>query len=143
VIVRRTAAAAFIGLALIVLAPRVGEPDRTEAVAIGTLRMIVSGEQAYASANDGYFDTPAVASSSEHGAYQVQFHPGPKAARESGEQSPTAMTRFAVVAVPTDPMASRRRAFCADDRGTIYVTIGGTRPRIDSTRCLDTSSPLR
>ena len=74
--------------------------------------------------------------------YQVQFHPGPTAERESGKQSPTAMTRFAVAAVPTDPMTSRRRAFCADDWGTIYVTTSGTGP-VDIGRCLDTSSPLR
>lgn len=103
--------AALIGLALVIFAPRAGEGDRTEAVAIGTLRTIVSGEQAYASANDGYFDTPGVALGSVPGGYHVQFHPGPKAARDSGKQSPTAMTRFAVVAVPTGPRTSQRRAF--------------------------------
>ena len=56
---RRTAAAVAIVMALIVFGPRVGERDRTDAVAIGTLRTIVSGEEAYASANDGYFETPA------------------------------------------------------------------------------------
>jgi hypothetical protein len=163
--VRRTVAAAALVLALIVFAPRAGEPDRTESIAIGTLRAVVSGEKAYASANNGYFDTPAclaapscvpgtdrrvqpflapgVATGSERRGYQVQFHPGPKAERESARQSPTAMTRFAVVAVPTDPITSRRRAFCADDRGTIYVTAGGTRPHVDVGRCLDTSSPFR
>ena len=163
--VRRTAAAAVIASALIVFAPRAGEPDRTEAIAIGTLRAIVSGEKAYASANDGYFDTPAclaapscmpgtdrgvrpflaasLATGLERRGYQVQFHPGPKAEGESGKQSPTAMTRFAVVAVPADSMTSRRPAFCADDRGTIYVTVDGTSPHIDAGRCLDTSSPFR
>lgn len=135
--------AALIGLALVIFAPRAGEGDRTEAVAIGTLRTIVSGEQAYASANDGYFDTPGVALGSVPGGYHVQFHPGPKAARDSGKQSPTAMTRFAVVAVPTGPRTSQRRAFCADDRGTIYVTADGTSPQIDAAQCLDTSTVLR
>ena len=164
--VRRTAAAAAIALPLIVFAPRVGEPDRTESTAIGTLRAVVSGERAYASANRGYFDTPACLAAPsciseadprarpflapnmasglfERQGYQVQFQPGPKADRQSDKQSPTAMTRFAVVAVPTDPLTSRRRAFCADDRGAIYVTAGGTRPQVDVGRCLDTSSPLR
>jgi hypothetical protein len=165
---RRTAATAAIVLALIVFAPRAGEPDRSESIAIGTLRAVVSGEKAYASAHNGYFDTPAclaalscipgtgrverpylapnlanVATGLERRGYQVQFHPGPTAERESGKQSPTAMTRFAVAAVPTDPMTSRRRAFCADDRGTIYVTTSGTGPNVDIGRCLDTSSPLR
>ena len=161
---RRTAATAAIVLALIVFAPRAGESDRMESMPIGTLRVVVSGEKAYASEHNGYFDTPAclaarsctsgtdrvtrpylapgVAIGLERRGYQVQFHPGPKAERESGKQSPTAMTRFAVVAAPTDPVTSRRRAFCADDRGTIYVT-AGTRPDVDVGRCLDTSSPLR
>jgi hypothetical protein len=164
--VRRTAAASTIVLALIVFAPRAGEPDRTESIAVGTLRAIVSGEKAYASANDGYFDTPAcltlpscipgtargsrpylalgVIIGLERRGYQIEFEPGPKAERGSGKQrSPSAMTGFAVVAIPTTPMTSRRRAFCADDRETIYVTSGGTRPAIVAGRCFDTSSPLR
>jgi len=38
-------------------APRVGERDRTESGAIAVVRAIVSGELAYASRNEGYFDT--------------------------------------------------------------------------------------
>jgi hypothetical protein len=93
---RRTAATAAIVLALIVFAPRAGEPDRSESIAIGTLRAVVSGEKAYASAHNGYFDTPAclaalscipgtdrlerpylapnLATGLERRGYQVQFH---------------------------------------------------------------------
>ena len=164
--VRRTAAASTIVLALIVFSPRVGEPDRTESIAVGTLRAIVSGEKAYASANDGYFDTPAcltipscipgtaygsgpflapsVIIGVEHRGYRIEFEPGPKPERESGKQrSPSAMTAFAVVAIPTTPITARRPAFCADDGGTIYVTSAGTRPAIAAGRCFDTSRPLR
>ena len=163
--VRRTGAACAAVLVLVVFAPRAGEPDRAESFAIGTLRAVVSGEKVYASANDGYFDTPAcltipscipgtirgvrpflapgAASGLERRGYHVEFEPGPKAEASGKQRSPSAMTRFAVVAVPTTPMTSRRRAFCADDRGTIYVTASGTRPHIDAGRCLDTSSPLR
>lgn len=121
---RRTAATAAIVLALIVFAPRAGEPDRSESIGIGTLRAVVSGEKAYASAHNGYFDTPACLAALscipgtdwlerpylppnlatgllERLGYHVHFHPGPTAKRESGKQSPTAMTRFAVAAVPT------------------------------------------
>lgn len=166
VAMRRTAAASAIVLALIVFAPRAGEPDRSESSAIITLRAVVTGEKAYASANDGYFDTlaclmtpscitgtdrglgpflaPDVAGWLDRRGYRVEFEPGPKAERESGHQkSPSAMTRFAVVAVPTTAEAAGRRAFCTDDRETIYVTPGGTRPRVDAGRCLDTSWPLR
>ena len=163
--VRRSTVAAAIVVTLLVCAPRVGEPDRTESMAVGMLRAIVSGEEAYASVNDGYFDTPgclatpscvsgagrspgpflapSVISGLDRRGYHIQFEPGPKAEREPGsDRSPSAMTGFAVVAIPTTPMALRHRAFCADDRGTIYVTAGATRPDTARGRCLDTSSPL-
>lgn len=163
--VRTTAAVAAVVLALILWAPRVGEPDRSEAIAIGRLRAILSAEQAYASANSGLFNTPAclampscasgtdqpvraflgpgVDTGLDRGGYYVQFHPGPKAERPTRRDSSTALTRFAVVAIPTDPRASGRRAFCADDRGTVYVEVGGVEPRVEAGRCLDTRSPLR
>jgi hypothetical protein len=135
-------------------------------MAIGTLRAVVSGEQAYASVNDGYFDTleclatpscitgtgrafqpflpPGVITAMEHRGYRLEFHAGPKAERESRRgTSPSAMSRFAVVAVPASAETARRRVLCADDRGTIYVTSGGMRPRVSVGRCLETASPLR
>jgi len=56
VVVRRSGAAAALLTVAILWAPRVGEPDRTEAGAIAVLRAIVSGELAHASFNSGYFD---------------------------------------------------------------------------------------
>ena len=52
-----TRVAAAIVLALVLFTVRTGEPDRTESMAIGALRAVVSGERAYASLNHGYFDT--------------------------------------------------------------------------------------
>ena len=164
--VRRTAAASIVALALVVFAPRAGEPDRAESFAISTLRAIVSGETAYAAASGGYFDTPAclttpscipgttrgsqaflgpgVLNGLERRGYQIEFEPGAKAERAPGtQQSPSAMIGFAVVAVPTTPGTSRHRAFCVDERGTIYVTSSGTRPAVAAGRCLETSSPLQ
>jgi hypothetical protein len=47
------------------------------------------------------------------------------------------MTHFAVVAVPVES-SPRKRAFCGDDRGDIYYTMGGVVPRVKAGRCLDT-----
>jgi hypothetical protein len=162
---RKTVAAVGSVLILGVCAPRVGQPDRTESMAIGGLRAIVSGEQAYASAN-GYYDTPAclaepscvpgvdrpsdrflapdVTPAIERQGYRLVFHAGPKAGRLSERQrSPSAMTRFAVAAVPVNVYGAVRRAFCADDRGTIYFTSEAAGPRVDEGRCVDTTHPLR
>ena len=144
---------------------RVGEGDRAEPSAIGAVRAVVSGELAYASINEGYYDTleclsaptcipgvgghsaflqPDLAATEERFGYRLEFHAGPRA--ESGSEqrrSRSAMTRFAVVAVPLNPWAAQRRAFCGDDRGPIYFTRGGTVPRVEAGRCLDTGSPIR
>jgi hypothetical protein len=57
VMVRRAGAAVVLVFASILWATRVGERDRTEALAIGVVLAIVSGALAHASGNDGYFDT--------------------------------------------------------------------------------------
>lgn len=164
--VRRAAAAVAMVLGFALFAPRVGQRDRTESTAIGALRAIVSGEWAYASINEGYYDTlqclaapscvpskrggqnafldPELAAAKERRGYRFEFHAGPKAERESDKRrSRSAMTRFAVVAIPMNPGTAQHRAFCADDTGTIYFTRGGTVPRVDGGRCLDTANPLR
>ena len=151
---------------VVVLAPRVGERDRTEANVIGALRAIVTGELAYESANGGYYETlsclssqscipgrvggpyvfldPALAASREWRGYRLEFHAGPPPENQSARpRSASAMTRFALAAVPVDTADARRRAYCADDRQTIYFTPAGTVPRVESGRCLDTNNPVR
>ena len=163
---KRATAAIAVVFAFAVFAPRVGERDRSEATAIGAIRAIVSGEAGYASINEGYFGTldclaapscvrgtlggsnafldPELAAAKERRGYRFEFHAGPKAERESEQRrSRSAMTRFAVVAIPVNAGAPQHRAFCADDRGTIYFTQDGTVPRVDAGRCLDTANPLR
>ena len=142
-------------------APRIGERDRTESGAIAVVRAIVSGELAYASRNEGYFDTlPCLESGScspgqrpslapnlverhftsahqRHG-YRFEFHPGPSPEPHRAQSlSPSAMTGFAVVAIPLDPPL-RHHSFCGDGRGAIYVIAGGAVPSVEAGRCVET-----
>jgi hypothetical protein len=54
---RRTTVAIVALCTVVLIAAHVGESDRTESSAIGTVRAILSGELAYASMNGGYYDT--------------------------------------------------------------------------------------
>ena len=82
------------------------------------------------------------ASRGEIRGYRVELHAGPKAqSLRNSRVSPSAMTQYAVVAVPLYAGPGHYRAFCGDDRQTIYVT--WDEPRVDSGRCLDTSQILQ
>jgi hypothetical protein len=157
--VRRTAAGVVVVCALLFFAPRVGERDRDEARAIGWIRPVQHWQQIHARAHDGAYATmecltdprcapevhregpppgPDFGATSERDGYRFQFHAGPLLRARSDERpSRTAMTHFAVVAVPVEP-SPRKRAFCGDDRGDIYYTMGGAVPRVKAGRCLDT-----
>jgi hypothetical protein len=159
--IKRAAVSVVVLCTFALTSARVGEGDRTEPRAIGAIRAILSGESAYASVH-GFYNTleclsspscipgvesqerflqPYLAVAQERQGYRFDFHAGPKVEPGSdAPRSPSAMTRFAVVAIPLD---SRRRAFCGDDRGFIYFTTGGSMPRVDRGRCLDTGSPIR
>jgi len=164
VVVRRSAAAAALLTAAILWAPRVGEPDRTEAGAIAVLRAIISGELAHASFNSGYFDTlrclesgacaPGQAHAGpfldpefqqryfaprrERRGYRFEFHAAPNPENQRDRRvSSSAMTGFAVVAIPLNPRR-QHHSFCGDDRGTIYMVGGGAVPNVEATRCVDT-----
>lgn len=163
---RRTIACSAIMLGAALFAPPVGERDRSESAAIGAVRAVVSAEASYAVLNGGYYDTleclttsacipgigqdqrpfldPSLAASRRPRGYRLEFHPGPEAEGGAGrEVSATAMTRFALVAVPVAAGAGPRRAFCGDDSGSIYLTSGGQVPRVAAGRCLDREHPLR
>jgi hypothetical protein len=147
-----------------VLAQRIGEPDRSEGIAIATIRTIVTAESSHVAVY-GYYDTPeclAVAPRCARGSalqsgfyhpyllmtgqthgYHIEFLAGPKAeSAEDRRGSPSAMTQFAIVAVPFISGPRRYRIFCVDDRQTIYVTWEG-KPRVDRGRCLDTTQLLQ
>jgi len=159
VAVRRAGIAVVLLYAVVLMAPHVGEPDRTEPGAIAVVRAIIGGELAYASLNEGYYDTlecldsascvPGVrghspflehhlAVTQERRGYGFEFHAGPSAEPRSDRRvSHSAMTRFAVVAIPLNS-TPQRHSFCGDDRGSIYFTDGGAVPRVEAGRCLDT-----
>ena len=141
---------------------RLGERDRTEARAIARLRAISSAEASYAAASGGYYDTleclvrwscipdraveaPFAAPNLGQGpqGYRLQFHAAPfhaGASRDRARISPTAMWRFAVIAVSD---SAQWRSFCVDDRQTIYVVSATAGLVVDDGRCLDTTTPLR
>ena len=163
--VRRAAAVVVLLCALALGAPGVGEPDRPESTALGVIRAIQSGELAYAAINGGYYDTlecvagpscvpgvrsarafvdPDLAAARERRGYRFEFHAGPAPAPGSDERrSRSAVTRFAVVAIPLAAQAAEHRAFCGDDTGAIYFTRVGTVPRVEGGRCLDTAGRIR
>jgi hypothetical protein len=168
VVARRAGAAAVLLFAAVLWAPRVGQPDRSEAGAIAVVRAVISGELAYASLNYGYFDTlPCLesgscaagqprqgaflardfqeryfASTRERFVYRFEFHAGPNPeAQRDRRVSPSAMTRFAVVAIPLNPQL-QHHSFCGDDRGTIYLTGAGTVPKVEAGHCVDTRQSI-
>jgi hypothetical protein len=49
---------------------------------------------------------------------------------------------FAVTATPVRFDSERRRAFCADETGRVYVTSSGLPPRVENGGCLDVLNPL-
>ena len=164
VALRRVGAALAVAAAVAVFAPRVGEPDRHEACAIGWIRPVQHWERVHARAHGGAYATLACLADPEcapevhrqelpvdldfikaqHSCgYRIEFFAGPKAeSRGREERFGRALTRFAVVAVPADP-SSGRRAFCGDDRSEIFYTKDGRPPRVADGRCLDTSHQIR
>jgi hypothetical protein len=82
------------------------------------------------------------ASTRERRGYRFEFHAGPKPEpqRDRGV-SPSAMTGFAVVAIPLNPQL-QHHSFCGDNRGTIYSIGGGAVPRVEAGRCVDTRQSI-
>ena len=127
--------------ALILKPPPV--PVGTESGAIGDLRNIVSAEVAYATVNEGRYDTleclhqptrclPAYPATghvflsesflvAQRRGYTFAFHPGEPA---PGGPSSSAMKSFAYVAVPIKVGRTGGRGFCIDADGVICETDG-------------------
>ena len=134
-----------------------------ESYPISVLRAVTSGESANA-AMYGYFDTPRCLASrrscapdvetqdpllerdftepQELNGYRFEFFDGPPLRPTANvPRSASAMTRYAVVAVPVATQ-SRHRCFCTDDRQTIYVTDTESIPFVENGRCVDETNPL-
>ena len=143
---------------VVLAAPRVGERDNSEARAIGMIRAVTSAETAYAAFHgerytildclahracsglgDGaLFLERGWATTREQDGFHFEFFAGPGAATDT----PSAITSFAIVAVPRDAGRRTRRAFCADDRAVVYESPPGITPRVARGRCVDTSKPF-
>jgi len=164
-IVRRgVVVAAAVVTAIVLFGQRIGERQRSpESSAISTLRAITSGESTYV-AMYGYYDTPQCLASrrpcapdvatqdpllerdftehQESSNYQFQFFAGPAfRLGQNGSRSASAMTQYAVIAVPVT-IRGQHRSFCTDDRQTIYISATENTPVVENGRCRDDTSPL-
>jgi hypothetical protein len=145
-------------LTFAVTTKRVGEGDRSESRAIGTMRAITSAQDAYRNVTGHYESLECLASarcapglghpflgglrSPEWSGYRIEFHPGAPAASAPRPISQSAMTGFAAVAVPISAARQQHRAFCVDASGVIQVTAPGGAPRVEAARCRN-GVPLR
>jgi hypothetical protein len=135
-----------------------------EAAAIGDIRTVISAEAAYQSANSGYYDKleclgkpetcipdyngpyfldATLASGEDKNGYRRTFHAGPAAPPTSGA-SPSSLSTYAYVAVPTEWEQTGARAFCGDASGVIWVTTKRRTPLVVNGECSQTGAePLR
>ena len=154
---------AIAGIILSVASPFVGRAvagqgpggRNPESAIIGDIRTVISGQDAYKSANGGYYGTPeclsrpsvcipgypevaptfldsALASGQPQSGYERHFIAGPPA----GKGRPSSMTSYAYVAVPIEPGKSGIRGFCGDSGETICSTSNGQMPQVKDGRCV-------
>ncbi len=127
-----------------------------EASAVGDIRSVISGEMAYAMANEGFYDElrclaaptsclPAYPKTpppflneselqGERFGYRRTFHPGAKAPRKA-KASPSSLTAFAFTAVPLKPGETGHRGICGDASGRLCFTPDGTLPKVVGGEC--------
>ena len=68
--------------------------------------------------------------------YRFRFHDGtPATTSRDGDLSPTALTGYAMTAVPLNPDAGLP-AFCGDGSGTLYRLDRGGVPRVEDGHCV-------
>ena len=143
------------------LAPRVQGSIalRNARAVVGDMRTVVSAEMAYSAANASFFDTLAclekpsaclspaigadwpqfisseIASLEPRNGYDRSFHPGPPPSAEQVKWpglSPSSVSSFAYVAIPTRPGVTGTASFCADSTGRVCRhEEGGMPPVVD------------
>jgi type II secretory pathway pseudopilin PulG len=129
-----------------------------EAAAIGDVRTVISAQAAYAAANGGFYDEPAclgrpetcipgyqgpsflsaeMAALTARSGYDRTFHAGPPAdaSRSAQPISPSSLTSFAIVLVPSTPGRTGVRAFCGDASGQVCYTGDGSAPEVLDGMC--------
>jgi hypothetical protein len=106
--------------------------------AIAEVRAVISGEAAYQSSNDGYYDRldclsrpsgcipqwsgpvfldPAIASTAVRNGYRTRFDAGSPAAHKTPAMSPSSVESYAVWKIPEPGRAGR--VVCGDSSGTV------------------------
>jgi hypothetical protein len=157
------AAAAAVVLAVVVPSLRRARRSSVEAPT-GDLRTINAAQQAYASANEGFFDgrldclvrpsacipgyaataptflLPQLAEQGLVRGYTRSFHPGPAASPStgSGRRSPTSVACWAMTATPSSEVGMR--SYCVDCSGEIHYREDGRTPGVRDGTC-DASDP--
>jgi hypothetical protein len=135
-----------------------------ESSALGDVRTMISGQVAYSMENQGYYDNadclitparcipsyagstpnfldPSLANPARRG-YSFQLHTGPAPSPANPGASPSSVTTYAYVAVPTVPMRTGIRAFCGDASGVICVFSDGNVPPIEGGMCPPGCPPM-
>ena len=141
------------------LAPRLVGGRGEESSVIGDIRTVLSGQDAFKSANDGFYGTPGcltrpsaclpgypssgpvfmdslLASGQQKAGYDRRFVAGPPA--PNGQR--WSMTSYAYVAVPARQRSTGVRAFCGDSSGAICFTQGGEIPPVVAGHCITTEA---
>ena len=127
---------------------------RNERAAVSDLRVIISGEAAYQSTNQGWYDNlgclhkpskcipgypadapvfltdEALASLRDKDGYKRKFHAlAPETDRDTQKTSPSSLALYAVTMVPITPGKTGQRGFCGDASGVICFTQDGSEPK--------------
>jgi hypothetical protein len=154
---------------LAILIPSVLRARRSPGVqgGLGEIRTLLSAENAYASANGGYFDSPSclaapatclpgvpggiqafldrdMAEMGPHGGYSFRFCAGPAPVLQEsrGKVSKGSMMAFAVVALPLEG-SGQYKAFCGDSTGRVCARGDGIMPVVESGHCPEACETLR
>jgi type II secretory pathway pseudopilin PulG len=153
---------AFVGIIAAIAIPSFlrARVSANESAAIATLRVVVSAEEAYSIANNGFPDQlgclatpsqcipgrPATSPAflqesflaSQKSGYEFRFVPGPPAPLEvlqRGQVSPSSLSGWAYVAVPIRPGQTGVRSFCADMSGVLCYRPDGNPPDAAAGAC--------
>ena len=135
-----------------------------ESATIGDIRSVILAQAAYLGSNGGYYDNieclrapstcipgysstaPTFLDRQQNYGYAWTFHPGPPAPEEAihgGKISPSSLTSWALVAVPSQRGEFFCRGFCGDSVGRICTTSDGSAPSVVDGLCSPSCPDLR
>lgn len=136
-----------------------------EAVAIGDIRTIISGEMIFMGVADGSYGDlrclnipadcvvgipgeklleKALTSATEKSGYRRKFHAGARVPSAKAKGSPSPFLKsFAYTAVPIAPGETGVRGFCGDSLGRICVSADGAEPPVSGGVCATPCTELK